>query len=145
MKLRLLYHGHCFDGVASAATFTRFYRERIHPGASVNYGGCPSDAAEWLPNACPIVGSFGGSDRSPLGARAGRRMEQLLTEFEVPHDIKIYPGVGHGFMNDHDPKDQTLLLRFLARISGTEYDEAATRDARRRIVEFFNRHLKETR
>lgn len=26
MKLRLLYHGHCFDGVASAAVFTRFYR-----------------------------------------------------------------------------------------------------------------------
>jgi hypothetical protein len=39
MKLRLLYHGHCFDGVASAATFTRFYRERIHPNAEVNYGG----------------------------------------------------------------------------------------------------------
>jgi hypothetical protein len=39
MKLRLLYHGHCFDGVASAATFTRFYTERIHPGAEVNYTG----------------------------------------------------------------------------------------------------------
>src|SRR5882757_3590354 len=39
MKLRLLYHGHCFDGVASAATFTRFYRERIHADAEVNYGG----------------------------------------------------------------------------------------------------------
>jgi hypothetical protein len=39
MKLRLLYHGHCFDGVASAATFTRFYKERIHPEAEVNYGG----------------------------------------------------------------------------------------------------------
>lgn len=39
MKLRLLYHGHCFDGVASAATFTRFYKERIHPGAAVSYQG----------------------------------------------------------------------------------------------------------
>ncbi len=39
MKLRLLYHGHCFDGVASAATFTRFYRERIHPEAEVSYQG----------------------------------------------------------------------------------------------------------
>jgi hypothetical protein len=39
VKLRLLYHGHCFDGVASAATFTRFYQERIHPGAEVNYTG----------------------------------------------------------------------------------------------------------
>jgi hypothetical protein len=39
MKLRLLYHGHCFDGVASAAVFTRFYRDRIHPDATVEYGG----------------------------------------------------------------------------------------------------------
>jgi hypothetical protein len=39
MKLRVLYHGHCFDGVASAATFTRFYKERINPIAEVNYTG----------------------------------------------------------------------------------------------------------
>ena len=39
MKLRVLYHGHCFDGVASAATFTRFYKERINPSAEVNYTG----------------------------------------------------------------------------------------------------------
>ncbi|HEY6045659.1 MAG TPA: hypothetical protein VIU65_03595 [Pyrinomonadaceae bacterium] len=39
MKLRVLYHGHCFDGVASAATFTRFYDERIHPGSDVQYAG----------------------------------------------------------------------------------------------------------
>lgn len=39
MKLRVLYHGHCFDGVASAATFTRFYQEQIHPNAEVGYGG----------------------------------------------------------------------------------------------------------
>lgn len=39
MKLRLLYHGHCFDGVASAATFTRFYKERIRSDAEVQYRG----------------------------------------------------------------------------------------------------------
>ena len=39
MKLRLLYHGHCFDGVASAATFTRFYKEKIHTEADVEYTG----------------------------------------------------------------------------------------------------------
>src|SRR5919199_2175171 len=37
MRLRLLYHGHCFDGVASAAVFTRFYRARVRPGADVAY------------------------------------------------------------------------------------------------------------
>ena len=39
MKLRILYHGHCFDGVASAATFTRFYTDRIHREADVSYAG----------------------------------------------------------------------------------------------------------
>jgi hypothetical protein len=39
MKLKVLYHGHCFDGVASAAVFTRFYLDRIHPEAEVTYEG----------------------------------------------------------------------------------------------------------
>jgi hypothetical protein len=39
MKLRVLYHGHCFDGVASAATFTWFYQENLNPQADVQYGG----------------------------------------------------------------------------------------------------------
>ena len=37
MRLRLLYHGRCFDGVASAAVFTRFYLARVKPGAEVAY------------------------------------------------------------------------------------------------------------
>src|SRR5438067_6177911 len=37
MKLRVLYHGHCFDGVASAAVFTRFYLSRINRDARVEY------------------------------------------------------------------------------------------------------------
>src|SRR6478609_6725137 len=110
--------------------------------SAVNYGGCPSDARDWMPGACPVVGSFGGADRSPLGYRAGQRLDELLTELDIPHDVKIYPGVGHGFMNDHAPEDQTLFLRFLARVSGTRYDHAATLDARRRIAAFFKEHLR---
>ena len=37
MKLRILYHGNCFDGVSSAAIFTRFYRAKIDPAADVFY------------------------------------------------------------------------------------------------------------
>lgn len=29
MRLRVLYHGNCFDGCSSAAIFSRFYREKI--------------------------------------------------------------------------------------------------------------------
>lgn len=112
-----------------------------YSASSVNYGGCPTDAESWLQAACPIVGSFGGADKSPLGAGAGRRLDETLTRLDIPHDVKIYPGAHHGFMNDHDPADATLMLRFLARVSGTKYDEAATRDARERIATFFRTHL----
>ncbi|HYY96293.1 MAG TPA: hypothetical protein VE713_17445 [Pyrinomonadaceae bacterium] len=37
MRLRLLYHGHCFDGVASAAVFTRFYRACVASDSEVAY------------------------------------------------------------------------------------------------------------
>ena len=37
MKLRILYHGNCFDGVSSAAIFTKFYRAKVHPDALVAY------------------------------------------------------------------------------------------------------------
>jgi oligoribonuclease NrnB/cAMP/cGMP phosphodiesterase (DHH superfamily) len=37
MKLRILYHGNCFDGVSSAAIFTKFYRRVFHPDALVAY------------------------------------------------------------------------------------------------------------
>lgn len=110
--------------------------------SAVNYGGCPKDAASWLPGSCPIVGSFGGADRTSLGRSAGVRMERVLTDLGVEHDVKIYPGVGHGFMNDHDPTDLSPLLTLLSRISGTRYDEAATADARRRITSFFDAHLR---
>lgn len=39
MKLRILYHGHCFDGVASAAVFTKFYQSNINTNAKVEYTG----------------------------------------------------------------------------------------------------------
>ncbi len=37
MKLRILYHGNCFDGVSSAAIFSKFYRSRINHNADIYY------------------------------------------------------------------------------------------------------------
>ena len=39
MKVRVLYHDHCFDGAASAAYITRFLRSEFYPGASFAYTG----------------------------------------------------------------------------------------------------------
>src|SRR5258708_40070174 len=37
MKLRILYHGNCFDGVSSAAIFTKFYRAKVNADADISY------------------------------------------------------------------------------------------------------------
>jgi hypothetical protein len=39
MKLRILHHDHCFDGLASAAVFSRFYADKIRPDAEISYTG----------------------------------------------------------------------------------------------------------
>ena len=110
--------------------------------SSTNYGGCPKDAEQWLRGACPIVASYGGKDHSPMGASAAGRLERVLTKVGVDHDIKVYPEASHGFLNDHPPADRTPLLMVLNMISGTRYHEPSAQDARRRIVAFFNKHLK---
>jgi len=39
LKVRVFYHGKCFDGAASAAVFSRFYRERIRSDAEFQFTG----------------------------------------------------------------------------------------------------------
>jgi carboxymethylenebutenolidase len=109
--------------------------------SSTNYGGCPADAGQRLSGVCPVVGSYGGKDHSPMGRSAAGRLEDALTALGVDHDIKVYPEAGHGFINDHDPADMTPLLLFLSKISRTRYHEPSAADAHRRIAAFFRRHL----
>lgn len=39
MKVRVLYHDHCFDGAASAAFITKFLQSKFYPGAHFEYTG----------------------------------------------------------------------------------------------------------
>ncbi len=39
MKVRVLYHDHCFDGAASAAYITRFLESKFYPEAAFEYTG----------------------------------------------------------------------------------------------------------
>ncbi len=39
MRVRILYHDHCFDGAASAAFFSRFIEAKFHPDAEFLYTG----------------------------------------------------------------------------------------------------------
>ena len=39
MRVRILYHDHCFDGAASAAFFSRFIEAKFHPDAEFAFTG----------------------------------------------------------------------------------------------------------
>ena len=46
MRIRILYHDHCFDGAASAAFFSRFMEGAFHPGAEFAYTGMAHKALQ---------------------------------------------------------------------------------------------------
>ena len=108
--------------------------------SSVNYGTVPKAAERMLAGACPIVGSYGAKDPTLRGA--AQRLEKALTAVGVDHDVKEYPDAGHAFLNDHDPADMPGLFVVLGKLSRSAYHEPSAQDARRRIVAFFEKHLK---
>jgi carboxymethylenebutenolidase len=117
--------------------------EHRFDAASVNYGPVANSAytEETFRGACPVVGSYGGKDPGNRGA--GERLERILTSVGVDHDVKTCPDAGHSFLNDHVRADLPALLAVLTRLTGDPYHEPSARDARRRIVEFFDHHLQE--
>lgn len=46
MRFRVLYHDHCFDGSASAAFFSRFVQDKLHPDAEFSFTGLAHKASQ---------------------------------------------------------------------------------------------------
>lgn len=46
MRVRILYHDHCFDGAASAAFFSRFLEAKFHPEARFDFTGLAHKASQ---------------------------------------------------------------------------------------------------
>lgn len=105
--------------------------------SSVNYGLLPDDLDEALAGACPVVASFGGADRALPGAAA--KVQASAQRAGVVADVKEYPGAGHGFMNR---LTAVSPLTPIMRVSGVGYDHDSAADARRRILAFFDTHLR---
>ncbi|HEV2028489.1 MAG TPA: dienelactone hydrolase family protein [Candidatus Dormibacteraeota bacterium] len=71
---------------------------------------------------CPVVGSYPAKD---FTASAGRALDTALDEYNITHDIKIYPGAKHSFFNDR--RDS--------------YDKAAAEDSWTRVLTFFGEQI----
>ncbi len=91
--------------------------------ASVFYGQNPRPL-EALAHACPVVGNYPELDYT---AKEARQLQLVLEQYQVAHDIKLYPGARHSFFNDQ----------------GRTYQAEAARDAWRRTMAFFDAHLRE--
>ncbi len=107
--------------------------------SSVNYGTVPEDAMSILADACPVVASYGGRDRTL--AEAPELLRRALESNDVPNDIKVYPEAGHGFLNDHPSGEVPLWALVSGKFASTAYHQASAGDARRRIIAFFDTHL----
>src|SRR5512137_2567837 len=46
MKMKVYFHDNCFDGLASAAVFSHFYRSRIRGGPAFEYEGLAHRAGQ---------------------------------------------------------------------------------------------------
>jgi carboxymethylenebutenolidase len=107
--------------------------------SGVNHGLVGKDAQDALRGACPIVATFGGRDR--FLRTAPRRLGRALQALGIDHDIKVYPDAGHALL--HQPgAEPGKVAGFLARITHAGYHEPSAQDARRRIIAFFDAHLK---
>ncbi len=123
MKLRLLYHGHCFDGVASAAVFTRFYRARIRPAAEVEYRGLLH-----RPGALFDEQMFDGDENAIVDFKYAPS-DKLTWWFDHHQSAFLTPADEAHFHADHtgrkfwDP-DSKSCTEFIARIACERFDFA---------------------
>jgi dienelactone hydrolase len=80
-------------------------------------------------DACPIVASYGGNDRSLSGAPA--QLEHFLTH-RVESDITVYPDAGHGFLNNYAPGETPIWALVARKLVHAGSHESSAADTRQR-------------
>jgi hypothetical protein len=130
MKLRVLYHGNCFDGSASASLFARFFRERLGTGAMdvaytpLQHKGDPQ----------PIKESFFDGDvnacvdfRYSQSSRLDWWFDHHTSAFQLPGDEEHFRADTSG-QKFHDPEAKSCtkyLANMLAARFGWNIDRFA--------------------
>ena len=115
--------GFCMGGALSLYAATK----NPKVGACVVfYGGHPNVKPD-LPNLqAPVLGIYAERDGF-VTPELVHQLERQLKKLGKSVEVHIYPGVDHAFFNDQRPE---------------VYDEKASADAWRRVLEFFAKHLR---
>jgi carboxymethylenebutenolidase len=123
-------------GFCMGGGFALMYAVRAPMGVAACFYGDVPKTTDQLRGICPVLGGYGEDDR--VFASQGRRLEKLLTELGVDHDVKIYEGAGHSFMSQNSG-----VLATIGKMSPMHagHNPAAAEDSWKRIDAFFARHL----
>jgi carboxymethylenebutenolidase len=123
-------------GFCMGGGFALMFAARAPIGVAATFYGDVPKTTDQLRGVCPVLGGYGGQDR--LFAAQGRRLEKLLTEMGVDHDVKIYEEAGHSFMSRNSG-----FLPWIGKIGPMKaaYNPEAAEDSWTRIGAFFGRHL----
>lgn len=108
-----------------------------YDAGAVNYGPLPPNLDEVLAGSCPLVASFGGRDRSLRGARA--TLTAAAERAGVPLDVREYPAARHAFISRNVVPSP---LTTIGKLFGVGYDHDSAAEAKRRILAFFDEHLR---
>jgi carboxymethylenebutenolidase len=112
--------GWCFGG----GLVWRFVTQNPNLRAAAPFYGSNPPAADFPKIKAAVLAIYGELDtRINEGIPAAR---EALQKANVPHEIHIYPQAGHAFFND----------------TGNNYRKDAADDAWRRVLAWFERHLK---
>ena len=124
-------------GFCMGGSFALMYAVRAPLRAAATFYGNVPKTVDQLNGVCPVLGGFGGKDK--IFAPQGLRLEQLLTQMGVEHDVKSYPDAAHSFMSHHDG-----VMGMIGKLGPMKagYDDAAATDSWKRIEAFFGKHLR---
>ena len=123
-------------GFCMGGGFALMFAARAPIGVAATFYGDVPKTTDQLRGVCPVLGGYG--ERDKMFASQGRRLEKLLTELNVDHDVKIYPDAGHSFMSWNSG-----IVASIGKISPmkAQYNPEAAEDSWKRIETFFARHL----
>src|ERR1700674_3559855 len=100
MRVRILYHDHCFDGAASAAFFSRFVEAKLHPGAEFAFTGLAHKASQLFE---PEM--FDGDENAIVDFKYSSD-PRLTWWFDHHQSAFLSAEDAEHFRRNHDPKKQ---------------------------------------
>jgi hypothetical protein len=120
MEMKVYFHNNCFDGLASAAVFTHFYRGAIRPNATFRYEGLAHRAGQLFLDV-----QFDGD-------------ENAIVDFKYSSDPKLTWWFDHhqsAFLTREDE------AHFRAGTSGKKFHDPDYRSCTKFIVDMARRHF----